>query len=99
MTRPLRLGVRTRLLLAVVGAVALALLVGVTAFNVFLGQRLTSSAVSLARAQAAAELSSLEVVDGKLVSPGDLDEGSAVGSPVWVFAGAQILEKPRVPAR
>ena len=38
---PPRLGVRTRLLLAVVGAVALALVVGVTAFNLFLDQRLT----------------------------------------------------------
>jgi signal transduction histidine kinase len=96
-TRPLRLGVRTRLLLAVVGAVALALVIGVTAFNLFLGQRLTASAVSLARAQAAAEISSLEVVDGNLVSPTGLDEGTAVGSPVWVFAGTTIIEKPRVP--
>ena len=97
MKRPLRLGIRTRLLLAAVGAVALALVVGVTAFNLFLGQRLSASATSLARAQAAAELSSLEVVDGKLVSPTGLEEGSAVGSPVWVFAGTTVLEKPRVP--
>ena len=97
MNRPLRLGIRTRLLLAAVGAVALALVVGVTAFNLFLGQRLSASATSLARAQAAAELSSLEVVDGKLVSPTGLEEGSAVGSPVWVFAGTTALEKPRVP--
>ena len=96
--RALRLGVRTRLLLAAVGAVALALVIGVVAFNLFLGQRLSASATSLARAQAAAELSSLEVVDGKLSSPTGLDEGSAVGSPVWVFAGTTILEKPRVPA-
>jgi signal transduction histidine kinase len=68
------------------------------AFNLFLGQRLSASATSLARAQAAAELSSLEAVDGKLSSPTGLDEGSAVGSPVWVFAGTTILEKPRVPA-
>ena len=66
-----------RLLLAAVGAVALALVVGVVAFNLFLGQRLSASATSLARAQAAAELSSLEIVDGKLVvaEPG-LDEGA-----------------------
>jgi signal transduction histidine kinase len=99
MRRPVRLGVRTRLLLAAVGAVALALVIGVAAFNLFLGQRLAASATSLARAQAAAELSSLEVVNGKLSSPTGLDEGSAVGSPVWVFAGTTILEKPRVPAR
>jgi signal transduction histidine kinase len=98
MRRPLRVGVRTRLLLAVVGAVAIALIIGVTAFNVFLGQRLSASAVSLARAQAAAELSSLEVVNGKLVSPEGLDEGASVGSPFWVFAGTTNVEKPRVPA-
>jgi signal transduction histidine kinase len=96
-TRPLRLGVRTRLLLAAVGAVAIALVIGVTAFNLFLGQRLSASAVSLARAQAAAEISSLEVVKGNLVSPEGLIEGAAVGSPVWVFGGTTILEKPRVP--
>jgi len=96
-TRSLRLGVRTRLLLGAVGAVAIALVIGVTAFNLFLGQRLSASAVSLARAQAAAEISSLEVIDGKLVSPEGLDEGTAVGSPVWVFAGTTILEKPHVP--
>ena len=98
MTRTLRLGVRTRLLLAAVGAVAVALVVGVTAFNIFLGQRLSASATSLARAQAAAELSSLEVADGKLVSSTGLEESAAVGSPVWVFSGRTILERPRVPA-
>ena len=81
MKRPPRLGVRTRLLLAAVGAVALALVVGVVAFNLFLGQRLSASATSLARAQAAAELSSLEVVDGKLSSPTGLDEGAPSAAP------------------
>lgn len=93
----LRLGVRTRLLLAVVGAVAVALVVGVAAFNVFLGQRLSASAVSLARAQAAAARASLDVVDGNLVTPERPDERTSVGSPVWIFAGTKILEKPRVP--
>ena len=63
MTRRIRLGIRTRLLLAVVGALALALIIGVTAFNVILEQRLSASAESLARAQAQAELSSLKVVE------------------------------------
>ena len=98
MTRPFRLGVRTRLLLAVVGAVAIALVIGVTAFNLFLGQRLSASAISLARAQAAAEISSLEVANGELVVPEGPDGGSAVGSPLWVFAGTRNVEKPRVPA-
>ena len=99
MSRPrLRLGVRTRLLLAVVGAVALALVIGVAAFNLLLGQRLSASATALAKAQAAAEVSSLEVTNGTLITPDGPDEGAAIGSPVWVFAGTKPLEKPRVPA-
>ena len=70
MTRPLRLGIRTRLLLAVVGAVSLALAFGVVAFNVLLDQRLSDSATSLARAQAVAALSALDVVNGTVVAPG-----------------------------
>ena len=98
MTRPLRVAIRTRLLLAAVGAVAIALVIGVIAFNLFLDQRLTASAVSLAQAQAAAEISSLEVVDGKLVSLERLDDSATVGSPVWVFSGTELLEQPRVPS-
>ena len=98
MTRPLRIGVRTRLLLAVIGALAIALAVGVAAFNFFLGQRLSASAISLARAQAEVELSSLQIVGGQLVVPAVRDEGTPVGSPSWVFEGQTNLEKPRVPA-
>ena len=98
MRRSLRLGVRTRLLLAVIGAVAIALVVGVAAFNIFLGQRLSASAVSLARAQAEAELSSLQIVGGRVVVPKSRDEGTRVGSPSWVFEGQTNLESPRVPA-
>ena len=97
MIRPLRVGVRTRLLLAVVGAVAIALVIGVTAFNLFLGQRLSASAISLARSQAAAGISSLDIVNGNLVSREGLEVGAAVGSPVWIFSGTTLLEKPRVP--
>ncbi len=99
MTPGIRLGIRTRLLLAVVGALALALIIGVTAFNVILEQRLSASAESLARAQAQAELSSLKVENGKLVAPEGLEERGAVGSTLWVFAGGTIIEKPLVPTR
>ena len=98
MTRHVRLRIRTRLLLAVVGALALALIIGVTAFNVILEQRLSASAESLAQAQAQAELSSLKVRDGQLVAPEGLEERGAVGSTLWVFAGGQLIEKPLVPA-
>jgi signal transduction histidine kinase len=92
----LRLGVRTRLLVAVVGAVAVALAVGVAAFNVFLGQRLSASATALARAQADAELSSLRVRDGRLVVPEGPDQ-TTVSSQTWVFDGTRVLEAPRAP--
>jgi signal transduction histidine kinase len=93
-----RLGVRTRLLLAAVGAVAVALVIGVAAFNIVLGQRLSDSAVSLARGQATAALSSLAVVDGKLVVREGLTGRKSVGSPVWVFSGTTPIETPRAAA-
>jgi signal transduction histidine kinase len=93
--RPSRLGVRTRLLLAAVGAVAVALVVGVAAFNLVLGQRLSDSAVALARGQAEAELASLTVVDGSLVSREGLEGPDSLGSPVWVFSGGRVVEAPR----
>ena len=96
MNRPLRVGIRTRLLVTVVGAVALALVLGVAAFNVLLDQRLSDSATSLARAQALAALSALDVVNGTVVPPEAPDEGARLGSPVWVFSGRKAVEAPRV---
>lgn len=93
-----RLGVRSRLLIAIVGAVAVALVVGIAAFNLFLGQRLSASATALAKAQAEAELASLQVENGKLVAPEGPDEGT-VTSQAWVFEGTRLLEAPRAPER
>ena len=92
-----RLGVRSRLLFAVVGAMALALAVGVTAFNILLGQRLSASATSLARARADAELSTLRVHNGSLAVTESPDEGT-LGNQIWVFAGARVVESPKVGA-
>jgi len=94
----MRLGVRTRLLIVVVAAVAIALAIGIAAFNAFLGQRLSSSATALARAQADAELSSVRVRGGRLFAREGPDEG-AVSSLAWVFAGDRVLEAPRVRLR
>ena len=92
-----RLGVRSRLLFAVVGAMALALAAGVTAFNVLLGQRLSASATSLARARADAELSTLRVHNGALAVTESPDEGT-LGNQLWVFAGSRVVESPKVGA-
>lgn len=98
MSDRIRLGVRTRLLLTVAGAVTVALIVGVAAFYFFLGQRLSDSATSLAHAQAEAELSSLRVEDGRLVAPEGLDEGQ-LATTVWVFDSRRMLEAPRAGAK
>ena len=94
MRQRFRFGVRLRLLLAVTAAVAIALAIGVAAFNVLLGQRLSASATALARAQAAVELGSLEIVSGKPVAPEVPDEGK-LGIPVWVFSGNKVIEEPK----
>ena len=98
MTWP-RMGVRTRLLLAAVGAVAIALVIGVAAFNFVLAQRLTDNAVSVARAQAEEELASLDVVDGRLVVRERLERQEGVSGPVWVFEDDRAIEQPRAPAK
>jgi hypothetical protein len=91
------LSVRARLLLASVGAVTLALAIGVTAFNVFLGQRLSDSATNTAKAQAEAEFSSLDIKNGHLLSPEGPDEAAA-STLTWVFEGTRALESPRTTA-
>lgn len=94
-----KLGVRSRLLLSVISIVALTLGIAVVGFYVFLGQRLSSSATSLARSTAAAELSSLELRAGRLVAPEGPDEDTR-GGLVWVFAAdGAPLEQPRLPQR
>jgi two-component system, OmpR family, sensor kinase len=90
-----RLGVRSRLLVAIVAAVTMALVVAVGAFSFLLGQRLSASATSLARAQAEAEAASLEIRKGALVTP-ERPDARKPGSQVWVLAGARALEAPRV---
>jgi signal transduction histidine kinase len=93
-----RLGVRTRLLFAIVVAVAAALAIGVAAFNLLLGQQLAAGASDLAKAEALAELASVHIEHGKLVAPESPSQGTVV-SQVWVFAGTQAVEAPRVPTR
>lgn len=87
-----QLGIRRRLLAAIVAAVAVALAVGVGAFNLLLRRDLAASARSLARAQAQAELSTVQVVGGRLVAPEARDRGTT--ALLWVFAGTTEVEAP-----
>jgi two-component system, OmpR family, sensor kinase len=89
-----RLGLRRRLELSVIGAVALSLILLLGAFNVVLRQRLSADANNALVSRAAAELAALRVAEGKLAVPEVLD-AAAPDAQTWAFAGGRILERPR----
>jgi two-component system, OmpR family, sensor kinase len=86
-------GVRTRLLLVVVGALAVALGVATVGFNVLLARVASRDANTLLRVRASSELASLRIIGGNIKigasqdAPGD--------SRVWIFRGTQPVEQPR----
>jgi signal transduction histidine kinase len=89
-----KLGVRTRLLLAVVLVVALAIVSLVGAFNYLLAGRLSAGATAAARARAEAAVGALVVRNGSIV-PSEGPDAGVVGSLVWVFGpGGKRLEAP-----
>jgi signal transduction histidine kinase len=77
--------------LAAIGVVLAAL---VLAFNLVLADRLNSEARSVVQARASAELSSLQVVNGRIVLPEAPDDRTP-DAQVWVFQGSTPLEQPR----
>ncbi len=97
MRRPFsRLGVRDRLLLAVVGTVGLALVTMMVGFNLILSGSLRSDANDRLQtmAQDQAQLISIEENQVRLVRPtGDIQ---GLGSQIWVFIGGQTFSAPSV---
>src|SRR5205807_4275857 len=93
MRAPFVRGVRGRLLLAVLAAVAVALIALTAAFNVVLARMLDRNANDLLRARATAELAILRPVGDRLTL-GEAPDDAAVDKPVWVFANGRTLEKP-----
>lgn len=91
MSRP---GLRRRLWLSVVGAVALALILLLAAFNIVLRERLSEDANNALYSRASAELASLRVVGDRLTAP-ELPDAGAPDAQTWVFAGGRVLEQPR----
>ena len=71
-----RLGLRRRLEWSVIGAVALALILLLIAFNVVLRQRLSADADNALVSHASAELAALRVDGGKLTVPEVPDAGA-----------------------
>jgi two-component system, OmpR family, sensor kinase len=93
-----RLGLRRRLLVVVVAAVALSLAALVAGFNLLLDRNLCRDADNLVRARAAAQLAQLRTHHGRLVL-GEAPDAAAPDAQVWVFAGGRTLETPRAGAR
>lgn len=89
-----RLGLRRRLLLSVIGAVAIALVLLLSAFNIVLRQRLSADANNGLFARASAELAALRVAGGELTVP-EVPDAAAPDAQTWVFANGRTLEQPR----
>ena len=96
--RRLRPGLRGRLMLAVLGGVAAALVVLTVGFNYALSRRLDHDALGTLRSHAEAQLAGLRLVDGRLTAP-EVPDAAALESRTWVFAGNRIVERPRTDAR
>jgi two-component system OmpR family sensor kinase len=90
-------GVRTRLLLVVVGALAVALGVATIGFNVLLAHAASRDANTLLRARASSELGLLRVVGGTIKVAETRDDPLG-DSRVWIFRGTQPVEQPRAKA-
>jgi signal transduction histidine kinase len=92
-----KLGIRRRLLLVQLAAVALAVAALVVGFNLVLQRTLDRDARALVRSRAAAQVSSLRVERGRL-TVGEAPDNRSADSYVWVLTKAGILEQPRAPA-
>ncbi len=92
------LGIRRRLLLAVVTAVALAVAALLFGFNLLLATTLDKSSRDLLRSRAAQQVSLLRVEGGSLTLL-DAPDAAAPDANVWVFSHGRVLEQPRAGAR
>ena len=87
-------GLRTRLVVAVLAVVLIALAAVIAGFNIVLSSRLSHDADEVLRARADGALSSLSAEGPRLVVREAPDQGALEGE-VWVFAGTRLLEGPR----
>ena len=88
------LGLRRRLLLSVIAALAVALVALIGAFNLVLRDRLNHEAHSALAARASAALASVQVVGGRIAVAEAPDAGGP-DAQAWIFgAGNRVLERP-----
>ena len=89
-----RLGIRKRLLVAVLLAVVVGLGALLAGFNILLAHELDANANDLVRARADAELNLLRP-QGDRVLVGEAPDEASPDAPVWVFSHGKLLEGPR----
>jgi signal transduction histidine kinase len=89
-----RLGIRTRLLLLVVFSLAGVLAGVVLVSNVLLDRSLSRNADERARARAAAALTEIRPVSGRL-TVSKAAEAVGLDTYVWIFSRSQLVEAPR----
>jgi signal transduction histidine kinase len=87
-------GLRERIWVTVLAAIAIVLLALTAGFNLVLANRLQHEANAVVSARASAELDGLHVAAGTIHLSETLD-ASASDTPTWVFRGTQPLEQPR----
>ncbi|MGB2953136.1 MAG: ATP-binding protein [Gaiellaceae bacterium] len=90
--------IRSRLLLTVVVAVALALAAMIAGFNLLLSHNLSRNADQVLHARVSAELALVHVTGGRPVV-GETPDDAAVDTQAWIFAGKHALEAPHVGER
>jgi two-component system OmpR family sensor kinase len=87
-------GIRTRLLLAVLAAVALAVAAMTIGFNLILARSLSNNANDLARARASAQLAALRPANGN-IETGETPDEALGETQLWVFSRGRPIEAPR----
>jgi two-component system OmpR family sensor kinase len=92
------LGIRRRLLLVIVAAVAAALAGLIVGFNVLFGNSLDKYSRDLLRSRATQQRALLRADHGRL-SFLDAPDAAGPDENVWIFSGGTLLEHPRAGAR
>jgi signal transduction histidine kinase len=87
-------GLRERIWITVLAAIAVVLLALTAGFNLVLASRLQHEANAVVTARASAELDGLHMTAGGIQLSETLD-ASASDTPTWVFRGTRPLEQPR----
>jgi signal transduction histidine kinase len=87
-------GVRSRLLVVVALVVGGALAVMTIGFNLLLAHSLDGDATRLAHSRATTILSTLHVVQGRIVIS-DAPDDQAIDSQAWIYQGSRAIEHPR----